>query len=122
MVGSLKTATFLTLMDWQAAKAQQHLQQTGQLSVIVLDNASVHRSKLTQQQQHHWQQQGLLLFFLPPYSPQMNRIEDEWLQLKRTELAGRVFEDEVDLAAAIMQGIENRGKNGNYPVERFRFN
>jgi putative transposase len=122
MLGSLKTATFLKLMDWQASIAQQHLQQTGQLSVIVLDNASVHRSKLVQQQQHHWQQQGLFLFFLPPYSPQMNRIEDEWLQLKRTELAGQVFEDEVDLAAAIMQGIGNRGKKGCYPVERFRFN
>lgn len=122
MVGSLKTSTFLKLMDWQAAKAQHHYQQTGQLTVIVLDNASVHRSKLSQQQQQGWQQQGLLLFFLPPYSPQMNRIEDEWLHLKRDELASRVFDDEVDLADAIIEGIENRGKNGGYSVERFRFN
>ncbi len=122
MLGSLKSATFLKLLDWQAAKAQQHYQRTGQLTVIVLDNASVHRSKLAQQQQPHWQQQGLLLFFLPPYSPQMNRIEDEWLQLKRTELASRVFDDEVDLADAIMEGIENRGRNSGYPVERFKFN
>lgn len=122
MVGSLKTSTFLKLMDWQASKAQHDYQQTGQLTVIVLDNASVHRSKLTQQQQQRWQQQGLLLFFLPPYSPQMNRIEDEWLHLKRDELASRVFDDEVDLADAIIEGIENRGKNGGYPVERFRFN
>jgi putative transposase len=28
----------------------------------------------------------------------MNRIEDEWLHLKRDELASRVFEDEYDLA------------------------
>jgi len=27
---------------------------------------------------------GRRLFFLPPYSPQMNRIEDEWLHLKRS--------------------------------------
>ncbi|BAZ21376.1 putative transposase [Kalymmatonema gypsitolerans NIES-4073] len=26
----------------------------------------------------------------------MNRIEDEWLHLKRDELAGRVFEDEYE--------------------------
>jgi putative transposase len=50
------------------------------------------------------------------------RIEDEWLHLKRDELASRVFDDEVDLADAIIEGIENRGKNGGYPVERFRFN
>ena len=51
MVGSLKTATFLKLMDWQAELAQEQFHQTGQLTVIVLDNASVHRSKLSQQQQ-----------------------------------------------------------------------
>jgi putative transposase len=122
MVGALKTATFLKLMDWQATVAQQQLKQTGQFTVIVLDNASVHRSELSQQQQQHWQQQGLLLFFLPPYSPQRNRIEEEWLHLKRDELASRVFEDEVDLADAIMEGLENRGRNGGYTVERFKFN
>ena len=65
-----------------------------------------------QQQQECWQQQGLLLFFLPPYSPQMNRIEDEWLHLKRDELASRVFEDEFDLAIAIMDGMEARASQG----------
>ena len=122
MVGGVKTSTFLKLMDWQAGLAQQQLEQTGQLSVIVLDNASVHRSKLSQQQQQQWQQQGLILFFLPPYSPQMNRIEEEWLHLKRDELASRVFEDEVDLADAMIEGLENRGRNGGYTVERFKFN
>jgi len=118
MVGGLKTPTFLKLMDWQAELAAQQLSQTGQLSVMVLDNASVHRSKLSQQQQQQWQQQGLILFFLP----QMNRIEEEWLHLKRDELASRVFEDEVDLADAIIEGLETRGRNGGYPVERFKFN
>lgn len=122
MVGGVKTSTFLKLMDWQAGLAQQQFHQTGQLSVIVLDNASVHRSQLSQQQQQQWQQQGLILFFLPPYSPQMNRIEEEWLHLKRDELASRVFEDEVDLADAIIEGLENRGRNGGYVVNRFKFN
>ena len=66
MLGTLKTTTFLQLMDWQAAKAERHFQQTGQLTVIILDNASVHKSQLATQQQECWQQQGLLLFFLPP--------------------------------------------------------
>lgn len=84
MVGSLKTETFLKLMDWQAAKAHRLFEQTGQMTVIVLDNASVHKSQLVSQRLKDWQHQGLLLFFLPPYSPQMNRIEDEWLHLKRS--------------------------------------
>lgn len=52
----------------------------------------------------------------------MNRIEDEWLQLKRNELASRVFDSEFDLADAIIEGIENRGRKAGYPVERFKFN
>ncbi|WP_370460713.1 transposase [Brasilonema octagenarum] len=43
----------------------------------------------------------MYIFFLPPYSPQMNRIEDEWLHLKRDELASRVFEDEYELALSV---------------------
>ncbi|MDM9582989.1 hypothetical protein [Nostoc sp. GT001] len=52
----------------------------------------------------------------------MNRIEDEWLHLKRDELAGRVFDDEYELAIAIIEGIENRAVQGQYQVERFMFN
>ncbi|NMF63278.1 transposase [Brasilonema octagenarum] len=63
--------------------------------------ASVHKSHLARQHHQRWQQQGLYIFFLPPYSPQMNRIEDEWLHLKRDELASRVFEDEYELALSV---------------------
>ena len=52
----------------------------------------------------------------------MNRIEQEWLHLKRDGLASRVFEDEVDLAHAIIEGLQNRGRNRGYIVERFKFN
>lgn len=121
MLGSLKTPTFLQLMAWQGAKAEAHFEHTGQLTVIVLDNASVHRSRLSQEHAHLWQQQGLLLFFLPPYNPQMNRIEDQWLHLKLDELAGRVFEDEFDLAMAIVEGMESRSQQGQYAIERFIF-
>lgn len=69
-----------------------------------------------------WQEQGLLIFFLPPYSPQMNRIEDEWLHLKREEFATRLFDDEYDLVIAVIDAIEHRANVGNYTVERFRFN
>lgn len=75
MVGMLKSKTFVRLMDWQAAQAQSQLQETGQITAMILDNASVHKSRLTTAASERWQVQGLWLFFLPPYSPQMNRIE-----------------------------------------------
>ena len=52
----------------------------------------------------------------------MNRIELEWHQLKTHELAGQMFEDELDLAYAVIDGIEARGQSGGYTTERFRFN
>ena len=122
MLGTLKSKTFVRLMHWQAQQAEQHFNTTGQWTVIVLDNASIHRSRYAKPYYERWQQQGLLLFFLPPYSPQMNRIEDEWLHLKRDELASQVFEDEFDLAMAIIQGIKARAERGQYTAERFMFN
>ena len=91
ILGSLTTETYLKLMEWQAQIAQRRLEHTGKLTVIIQGNASVHPSLLTQQQWERWQQQGLLIFFLPPYSPQMNRIEDEWLHGERDELASPRF-------------------------------
>jgi putative transposase len=90
--------------------------------VLVLDNASFHKSQILRQHWHRWQQQGLFFFFLPPNSPQMNRIEDEWLHLKRDELSAQVFADEYEVAMAVIAGIEARGEKGGYPVERFMFN
>jgi putative transposase len=60
--------------------------------------------------------------FLPPQSPQMNRIEEEWLHLKRHELSAQLFEDEYDLASALIQAIAERAQRQGYLVERFEFN
>ena len=121
-VGTYKAKSYLRFMKWQAERAMKRFFETGKTTVIIHDNASIHRSKLVQKQHQIWSKQGLSIFFLPPYSPEMNRIEEQWLHLKRQELAGSVFEDEYDLALAIIDGIENRGQQGNYAVERFMFN
>lgn len=112
----------LTLMHWQAERAEVHWQASGQITVIVQDGASFHRSKVVQACWQQWQEMGLFIFFLPPYSPQMNRIEDEWLHLKRHELCSQLFEHEYDLAITLMDVIEQRGQRRGYSVERFIFN
>jgi len=40
---------------------------------------------------------------------------------KTHEIAGRMFEDEYDLAIAVIL-MEARSKQGGYPLERFKFN
>ena len=92
------------------------------MTVVVQDNGSLHTSHLTRQQWQRWRDQGLFLFFLPPYCSEMNRIEEQWHQLKTHEISGRMFEDEYDLALAIMNGMEARSSKGGYILERFKFN
>lgn len=75
-------------------------------------------SKLVKQHWQRWSEQGLLVFFLPPYSPQMNRIEDEWLHLKRESLASRLFEDEYDLAVALIEAIRFAAYGRAAPQQR----
>lgn len=121
VVGRFNTQRYLPILHWQAQKAQQHLQKTAQITVIIQDGASFHRSHETQRYWSKWQEQGLFIFFLPPHSPQMNRIEEEWLHLKRHELSAQLFDDEYDLAIALIEAIDSRAQRRGYDVERFIF-
>jgi putative transposase len=118
VVGGFNSKRYLTLMQWQAQRAKSHWQATGQITVIIQDGASFHRSTV-QVFWQQWQEMGLFIFFLPPYSPQMNRIEDEWLHLRRYELCSQLFEHEYDLALTLIDVIKQRGQRCTYTVERF---
>ena len=54
-------------------------------------------------------QQALYIFFLPKYCSEMNKIELEWQQFKKHEISGQMFEDEIDLAYTVIDGIDARG-------------
>jgi hypothetical protein len=49
-------------------------------------------------------------------------IELEWQHLKKDELAGRMFDDELALAYAVIDGVQARGERGNYRTQRIKFN
>lgn len=51
----------------------------------------------------------------------MNPIEGQWHQLKTHEISGRMFDNEYDLALAVIDGMESRSEQGEYMLERFRF-
>ena len=120
--GGFKGESYMKVMDWVAHKAAQTLSQTGRLTVVVQDNGSLHTSLLVRQQWTRWQEQGLFVFFLPPYCSEMNLIETQWHQLKSHEIAGQMFDNEYDLAIAVMDGMKARSEVGEYNLERFIFN
>lgn len=51
-------------------------------TVVVLDNASIHRSKKFKEELKKWEKLGLHILYLPPYSPELNHIEMLWREMK----------------------------------------
>lgn len=121
VVGSFDSTRYITMMDEQARQAKLQLAQTGQIRVIVQDNSPTHTSKQMQAKWVEWETCGLYCFFLPKYCSELNPIEIEWHQLKTHELRGHMFEHELDLAYAVIDGVDARAQAAGYQAERFRF-
>lgn len=121
VIGSFTSESYIKIIDEQARLAAQEFALTRRIRVIVQDNGPIHTSTQVQQQWSRWEAQGLYLFFLPAYCSEMNPIESEWHQLKTHELAGQMFEDELDLAYAVMDGVEARSRVEGRTTKRFKF-
>ena len=50
--------------------------------IVVIDNAAIHKGEAMDSKRQEWAAQGLYLYYLPPYSPELNRIEILWKQAK----------------------------------------
>jgi putative transposase len=117
VIGGVSRKSYIQMMEAEAAEAQN----TGRIRVIVQDNGPIHRCKEVQKLWSSWEAMGLYIFFLPKYCSEMNPIELEWQHLKKDELAAKSFEDELDLAYAVMDGVQTRGEKGNYSTQRVKF-
>lgn len=70
-------------------------------TVLVLDNATVHRSRLVRTKCPEWKRKGLRLLFLPPYCPHLNVIETLWRQVKYRWLAPEAYRDFATLCQSV---------------------
>jgi len=62
--------------------------------VVILDNASIHTSKKLKPYWEMLEEKGMKFYFLPPYSPDMNRIEILWRKMKYEGLPFKQMEPE----------------------------
>jgi len=118
VIGGVNRKSYIQMMEQEASDAEK----VGRMRVIVQDNDPIHRCKEVQQLWSKWESQGLYIFFLPKYCSEMNPIELEWQHLKNSELSGQMFDDELDLAYAVIDGVQARGERGSYNTHRIRFN
>ncbi|BAY45695.1 transposase [Scytonema sp. HK-05] len=117
VIGGVDRKSYITMM----VKVAQQAEETRRTRVIVQNNGPIHRCKQVQKLWSKWESQGLYIFFLPAYCSQMNPIELEWHHLKKDELCGQIFDDELDLAYAVIDGVKARGEKGNYTTQRVKF-
>lgn len=68
--------------------------------VVILDNASIHTTKKLAPYWELLKTKGMQLYFLPPYSPELNRIEMLWYKMKYEWLPFKSFTS-VQLEQAI---------------------
>ena len=73
--GSINSDAVIAFLDEFAA-------QITKKTVVVIDNAPIHRSKKFRAKITEWKQQDLLIYFLPAYAPELNLIEILWKQIK----------------------------------------
>lgn len=69
-------------------------------SILIWDNATIHRSKelikLIEKQNH-------TMLFLPPYSPDLNPIEHKWNELKQR--LRRYYDESIDFISNLIREV-----------------
>jgi len=85
----ISTGALFTAKFWETTTAALFggflgllLESVGRPLTVILDNASIHKAKELQPLLAFLKRKGLTLLFLPPYSPELNRIEKLWHKMK----------------------------------------
>ncbi len=105
------TVTHATVIE--AISGFIRMRASGKLTIVVMDNASVHK-KAVQQAQWEWLADWVWIWFLPPYSPELNRIEILWKKIKYEWLPWAAYHCFDSLRTALQEIFENLG--GKYRI------
>ncbi len=60
-------------------------------TVVVIDNAPIHRSEEFAEKIQEWEKLGLEIYFLPTYCPSLNKIEMLWEKIKYDWLSWEAY-------------------------------
>jgi putative transposase len=85
--------------------------------VVVLDNAGIHTSKVVKAARPGLAKLGIYLYYLPPYSPELNRIEPVFKQVKHHEMPTRSHTSKAELRASVEQGFDSYRRKLQTKVE-----
>lgn len=93
--------TFITFLEHLLA-------ETGDKKIVlVMDNASYHRSKAVEAALSVWAER-IMVLWLPKYSPFLNPIERFWLHFKQLAVANRLHRSLDDLDHSVDEVMTNQ--------------
>jgi hypothetical protein len=95
--------------DWIGEKLDELSLRIDKTTVVVLDNASLHK-KAVSRRFDVWSERGLLVWFLPKYSPHLNLAEVLWRKLKYEWLRACDYVDEGTLHFAVWKALKAVGE------------
>ena len=72
-------------------------------TIVVIDNASIHHSKVFNKKIGEWEEKNLFLLYLPPYSPELNKIEILWKHIKYYWLSFDAYKSFSSLRQAVTE-------------------
>ena len=84
---------------------------------VVLDNASIHRSKKTRNAISHYHPR-IVLVFLPTRSPELNLIEVRWMWLQRKAINNSTLRNESDIGKAVSDWTSNYNNSHHGSITR----
>ncbi len=90
-------------------------------TVVVLDNATVHRAKIIKERLAVWQNRGLYIFYLPTYSPHLNIAETLWRKIKYEWLSPSDYVDKEQLHYSVRQILGAVGNILNIKFSEFNY-
>jgi transposase len=85
---------------------------------IVLDNASIHRSKKTREAMK--KKHSRIVLFLPTKAPELNLIEVRWMWMQRMAINNSIFENESDIGKAVSDWTKNNNETHSNTTSQSR--
>lgn len=115
LAAMLSTGGLFSAKLWQTTKSDAFVgfigllkEHVGQRLTVILDNASIHKAKANAHIIDFLETQGVTLYFLPPYSPELNRIEKLWHLMKHTWMAVKC-RNSATLESDVTEILDNFG-------------
>lgn len=90
---------------------QELAEKTVRKTVVILDNATIHKSNKVLEKADEWRKKGLFLQFIPPYSPELNLIEILWRMMKHYWIEFENYSSMEELKNAIIDVLQKYGQD-----------